>query len=176
LRTEQAVLHELLGDRAAPLRDTAGAHVGPCCARQAAKVEAAVPPGNGVTIRGGWGMGIPKDVKNKEAAWAVIRYYSTKEADRARVLKYGTAAVRRSTFKDPEVVRAYPYYPTFAKLLEAATPYPSLPFPESWEMVMEPSKYWNLAVTKQLKPKEACQKAQEAVQQILKKGGWNKSA
>ena len=154
----------------------AGRAWAPKLSKVANKVEAAVPPGNGVTIRGGWGMGIPKDVKNKEAAWAVIRYYSTKDADKARVLKYGTAAVRRSTFKDPEVVRTYPYYPTFAKLLEDATPYPSLPFPESWEMVMEPSKFWNLAVTKQLKPKEACQRAQEAVQQILKKGGWNKSA
>ena len=148
----------------------------PKLSKVADKVEAAVPPGNGVTIRGGWGMGIPKDVKNKEAAWAVIRFYSTKEADKARVMNYGTAAVRRSTFKDADVVKRYPYYPTFGKLLETATPYPSLPFPESWEMVLEPAKYWNLAVTKQLKPKEACGKAQDAVRLVLKKGGWNKSA
>jgi len=148
----------------------------PTLSKVSDKVEAALVPGNGVTIRGGWGMGIPKDVANKEAAWAVICYYSTKEADKARVLNYGTAAVRRSTFQDPDVVKRYPYYPTFGKLLETATPYPSLPFPESWEMVEEPAKYWNLAVTKQLKPKDACQQAQETVQQILKKGGWNKSA
>jgi len=43
-------------------------------------------------------------------------------------------------------------------------------------MVLEPAKYWNLAVTKQLKPKEACGKAQDAVRLVLKKGGWNKSA
>ncbi|HEX4835961.1 MAG TPA: sugar ABC transporter substrate-binding protein [bacterium] len=154
----------------------AGRAWAPNLSKVAGTVGAAVPPGNGVTIRGGWGMGIPKDVKNKEAAWAVIRYYSTKEADKARVLNYGTAAVRTSTFRDPDVVKAYPYYPVFGTLLENATPYPSLPFPESWEMVMEPSKFWNLAVVKQLRPKEACQKAQDAVQQILKKGGWNKSA
>ena len=148
----------------------------PSLSKVADKVAAAVPPGNGVTIRGGWGMGIPKDIKNKEAAWAVIRYYSTKEVDKARVLNYGTAAVRTSTFNDPDVIKAYPYYPTFGKLLAAATPYPSIPFPESWELVMEPSKYWNLAMAKQLKPKEACQQAQEAAQQILKKGGWSKSA
>lgn len=154
----------------------AGRAWAPKLSKVADKVEAAIPPGNGVTIRGGWGMGIPKDVKNKEAAWAVIRYYSTKEADKARVMNYGDAAVRKSTFTDPDVVKTYPYYPTFGKLLENATPYPSLPFPECWELVLEPARFWNQAVTKELTPKQACQKAQEAAQQILKKGGWSKNA
>ncbi|MDQ6669211.1 MAG: extracellular solute-binding protein, partial [Chloroflexota bacterium] len=140
------------------------------------KVAAAVPPGNGVTIRGGWGMGIPKDIKDKEAAWSVIRYYSSKEVDKERVMRYGIAPVRTSTLQDPEVVKKYPFMPILDKLLQDATPYPSIPFPESWEMVMEPAKFWNRAVVKDLTPKEAAQQANEAVKQILKKGGWNTSA
>jgi multiple sugar transport system substrate-binding protein len=140
------------------------------------KVAAAVPPGNGVTIRGGWGMGIPKDVKDKEAAWSVIRYYSSKEADKERVMRYGIAPVRKSTLQDAQIVQKYPFMPTLAKLLEDATPYPSITFPESWEMVMEPAKFWNRAVVKDLTPKEAALQANEAVKQILKKGGWNTSA
>ncbi len=140
------------------------------------KVAAAVPPGNGVTIRGGWGMGIPKDIQDKESCWKVIRYYSTKQADKERVMRYGIAPVRTSTLQDPEVVAKYPFMPTLAQLLQNATPYPSIPFPESWELVMEPAKYWNKAVVKELTPKEAAAQAQEAVQQILKKGGWNANA
>lgn len=144
------------------------------------KVAAAIPPAKdefrGLSIRGGWGMGIPKDIKDKEAAYSVIRYYSTKEADKSRVMKYGIAPVRKSTLQDAEIVKKYPFMPTLAKLLESATPYPSIPFPESWEMVMEPAKFWNKAVVKELKPREAAQQAQEAVKQILKKGGWNASA
>ncbi len=140
------------------------------------KVEAAVPPGNGVTVRGGWGMGIPKDVKNKEAAWAVIRYYSSKEADKARVMNYGDAAVRTSTFQDPDVVKTYPYYPTFGKLLADATSFPTLPFPEGSQMIDALALNFNQAVIKQVSPKQACQSAQAAIQQILKQGGWNTSA
>jgi hypothetical protein len=43
-------------------------------------------------------------------------------------------------------------------------------------MVMEPAKFWNRAVVKDLTPKEAALQANEAVKQILKKGGWNTSA
>jgi ABC-type glycerol-3-phosphate transport system substrate-binding protein len=91
-------------------------------------------------------------------------------------MRYGIAPVRTSTLQDPEIVKKYPFMPTLAKLLQDATPYPSVPFPEAWEMVMEPAKFWNRAVVKDLTPKDAAQQANEAVKQILKKGGWNTSA
>jgi multiple sugar transport system substrate-binding protein len=140
------------------------------------KVAAAVPPGNGVTIRGGWGMGIPKDFQNKEAAWSVIREYSTKQADKERVMRYGIAPVRKSTLEDAEIIAKYPFMPTLQKLLDTATPYPSIPFPESWEMVMEPAKFWNKAVVKELTPEEAAKQANEAVKAVVAKGGWDANA
>ena len=76
----------------------------------------------------------------------------------------------------PDIVAKYPFMPTLAKLLDTATPYPSLPFPECWEMVMEPAKFWNQAVAKELSPKEAATQANEAVKAILAKGGWSANA
>jgi len=152
----------------------------PSLSKVADKVEAALVPGKdtfaGTTIRGGWGMGIPRDVQNKEAAWAVIRYYSSKEVDKARVMNYGLAPVRTSTLQDPEVVAKYPYMPVLAELLQKATPFESIPFPESWEFVLSAAEQVNLVATKQKSPEQAARDGQEKWTEILKRGGWNANA
>ena len=53
------------------------------------KVDVALPPGTGEQrgqiVRGGWGMGIPKNAQNKDAAWTVITYLTSKEWEQYQV-------------------------------------------------------------------------------------------
>ena len=47
------------------------------------KVAVAITPGvgkrRGQIVRGGWGMGIPKNAQNKDAAWTLLTYLTSKE-------------------------------------------------------------------------------------------------
>src|SRR5205823_3291283 len=77
----------------------------------AGKVGVAVPPGGGKAVRGGWGMGIPKNAQNKDAAWTVITYLTSKEWEQYRTLKYQTDPTRNSTFFNPKLAKALPFLP-----------------------------------------------------------------
>src|SRR5436305_282534 len=78
----------------------AGPVYNPKTSKVANKVGVAVPPVKGQAVRGGWGMGIPKNAKaeNKDAAWTVIAYLTSKEWERYQTLKYQTDPTRNSTF------------------------------------------------------------------------------
>ena len=73
----------------------------PKTSKVAGKVTVASPPGKGTAVRGGWGMGIPKNAKNKDAAWTVIAYLTSKEWDTYQTLKYQTDPFRNSTYFSP---------------------------------------------------------------------------
>ena len=55
----------------------------------------------GQIVRGGWGMGIPKNAKNKDAAWTVLTYLSSKEWGIYEVGAHQTDPARNSVFNDP---------------------------------------------------------------------------
>ncbi|MBI1880604.1 MAG: sugar ABC transporter substrate-binding protein [Chloroflexi bacterium] len=131
-----------------------------------------LPEHRGKSTRGGWGMGIPKDIKNKEAAWEVIQWYSSKEIDKYRVMNYGLSPVRNSTIKDPEVVAKFPFMPTLGELLQTAVPYASIIVPESLELLVTQARILNQAVVGELKPADAAKSMNDEWTTILKRGGW----
>jgi multiple sugar transport system substrate-binding protein len=133
-----------------------------------------VPEHRGKSTRGGWGMGIPKDVpdEKKPAAWELIRWYSSKELDKYRVMNYGLAPVRNSTIEDPEVQQRFPFMPTLGELLQTAVPYAAMIVPECLELLTTQARILNQAVVGDLSPQEAATTMNDEWTSILQRGGW----
>lgn len=143
----------------------------------AAVTETAVMPADaGQTpraIRGGWGLGIPKNLadKNKDVAWHFLTYLTSAEFEKYQVATYQTDPNRSSTFIDPALVSALPYLPIAgeaalsAQILEVAN------IPETFAIVGEAAREFNLALTGTQDAATACQKAQDGSLAILRTGG-----
>ncbi|MCP8938569.1 extracellular solute-binding protein [Alsobacter sp. SYSU M60028] len=66
-----------------------------------------------------WSMMIPKNSKNKELAWSLIRELSTKE-NTIREAVNGNGPVRGSAYADPRLIQMVPYAALEAKAIKAA--------------------------------------------------------
>lgn len=58
-----------------------------------------------VTMAGGWSWALPKNSKNKKAAWTVMKAMNTKQLAVTRALQEGTLTVRDDAAKDPEYLK-----------------------------------------------------------------------
>ena len=147
----------------------------PTQSKVAGKVSAAVGPGTGMyrgaTVRGGWGLGIPKNSSHKEAAWQVIQYFTTKKAELYRTLKYAIEPARVSSHLDPQVVKKFPFMPVLneeyvkAHLLEICN------IPETFELIGDAARFFNLAIVGQMTAEQACKQANAQWISVLKRGG-----
>jgi multiple sugar transport system substrate-binding protein len=149
----------------------AGPVYNPKTSKVASKVAVAVPPGGGKGIRGGWGMGIPKNAKNKDAAWTVITYLTSKEWERYQTLKYQTDPTRKSTFFDKSINRKLPYLATAGRGFEKAQILDIAVVPETFEMIGAAAEEFHAALSGSSSAREACKKANDRWVSILKRGG-----
>jgi multiple sugar transport system substrate-binding protein len=131
----------------------------------------AVPPGGGKAVRGGWGMGIPKNAKNKDAAWTVITYLTSKEWERYQTLKYQTDPTRNSTFFSPALNRALPYLSIAGQVFQKAKILEIASVPETFEMITAAAEEFPAALSGNSSAADACKKANDRWIQILKRGG-----
>ena len=70
---------------------------------------------------GGFGIAIPKNAKNKEAAFLLMQWLTSKKGDKLVAMQGGNPS-RFSTYADPEVQAKYPYAATFGEALKYADP------------------------------------------------------
>ena len=70
---------------------------------------------------GGFGIGIPKNAQNKEAAFLLMQWLTSKEGDKLVALAGGNPS-RFSTHADPEVNEAFPHMKVFGEALQYADP------------------------------------------------------
>ncbi len=70
---------------------------------------------------GGFGIGIPANAENKEAAFLLMQWLTSKEGDKLVALAGGNPS-RFSTHADPEVNAAFPHMAIFGEALEHADP------------------------------------------------------
>lgn len=148
----------------------AGPVYNPKTSKVASKVAVAVPPGGGKGIRGGWGMGIPKNAKNKDAAWTVITYLTSKEWEQYQTLKYQTDPTRRSTFFSPALNKKLPYLSTAGKVFDKAQILEIAVVPETFEMIGAAAEEFAAALSGSSTAAEACKKANDRWIDILKRG------
>jgi ABC-type glycerol-3-phosphate transport system substrate-binding protein len=124
-------------------------------------------------VRGGWGLGIPKNLpdKNKDVAWHLLTYLTSKEFEKYQVGTYQTDPNRASTFIDPDLVSQLPYLPIAGEAAETAQILEVANIPETFEIVGAAAREFNLALTGAQDAATACQKAQDASLAILRTGG-----
>ncbi len=153
----------------------AGPVYNPKSSKVADKVSVAVNPGvggfAGRAVRGGWGVGIPKNAKNKDAAWAVITYLTSKQWERYQTSHYQTDPSRKSTFNDSKLVRQFPYLPVAGRVYEKAQILDIAIVPETFEMITAASEEFSLALSGSSTVTAALKKAQGRWVDILKRGG-----
>ncbi len=149
----------------------AGPVYNPKKSKVAKKAGVAVPPGGGKAVRGGWGMGIPKNAKNKDAAWTVITYLTSKEWEKYQTLKYQTDPTRNSTYSDPKLAKALPYLPTAGKVFQKSQILEIANIPETFEMAGAAAEEFSAALAGSSSAADACKKANDRWIGILKKGG-----
>lgn len=70
---------------------------------------------------GGFGIGIPKNAQNKEAAFLLMQWLTSKETDKLIALEGGNPS-RYSTHADAEVNEKFPHMATFGEALQHADP------------------------------------------------------
>ena len=70
---------------------------------------------------GGFGIGIPSNAQNKEAAFLLMQWLTSKEADKAIAIAGGNPS-RFSTHRDLEVLEVHPHLEVFGEALKYADP------------------------------------------------------
>lgn len=68
---------------------------------------------------GGFGIAIPSNSQNKEAAFLLMQWLTSKATDR-KIALAGGSPNRKSTYADPEMQEMFPYYATFGEALKFA--------------------------------------------------------
>lgn len=68
---------------------------------------------------GGFGIAIPNNSKNKEAAFLLMQWLTNKSTDKKIALAGGSPS-RMSTYTDPEMQKKYAHYPVFAEAMKTA--------------------------------------------------------
>ncbi len=70
---------------------------------------------------GGFGIGIPKNAENKEAAFLLMQWLTSKHGDKLVAMEGGNPS-RFSTHSDPDVNAKFPHMATFGEALQHADP------------------------------------------------------
>jgi len=124
---------------------------------------------------GGFGMSIPKNAKNKEAAFLFIQWMTNKQND-VKVALLGGNASRWSTLDNPEAQKKYAIeFPVLKQALKIAN-VDWRPLIPEWDHVSQQILGIGLAdvITGKKAPKEALTAMVPAAEDVVRKGGWLK--
>jgi multiple sugar transport system substrate-binding protein len=120
-------------------------------------------------------MGIPKNAKNKEAAFLLIQWLTNKQND-VKVALLGGSASRWSTLENAETKKKYPIeFPVLKEALKIANPDWRPLIPE-WDHVSQ--QILGLALPDVIVGKKSAKDALTAVvpaaEDVVRKAGWLK--
>lgn len=129
--------------------------------------------GNPRGIRGGWGLGIPKNLtqEQKDCAWLLLTQITSKAFEKYQVMTYQTDPNRISTGTDAEIVAALPYILAAVGAIESAQILEVANIPETFAIAGAIAREINLALTGAQDAATAMKNAQAASVEILKQGG-----
>ncbi|MCP4398636.1 MAG: sugar ABC transporter substrate-binding protein [bacterium] len=125
-----------------------------------------------LSFTGGFGIGIPANAPNKEAAFLFIQWLTTKDADKKIVLA-GGAPSRMSTLTDAELQKEHPEYEVLARQLPYADP-DWRPITKEWGEIN--GQLLGVAISQVLTgektPEEAMASIVEPVRAVMERGGY----
>jgi len=121
----------------------------------------------------GWGFSLSMDSKNKDAAWDLAMWLTSK-LKQMDYLKYGGAVTRVSGLENPELRTKYPYYQAIEEALKQASDLTAkglgvVPKTPKWMTINDIiGEYGSLALVGKLTPEQACEKMNEEALKVIK--------
>jgi multiple sugar transport system substrate-binding protein len=148
----------------------------PAKSKVAGQVEWALHPA-GVrrgSQTGGFGIGIPNNAANGDAAFMLMQWLTSKAADKA-IANEGGSPSRFSTYADADLNKKYPYYKTFGEALKYADA-DWRPIIDQWNELNAPIFGVALGeiVTGKKTAKAALEEIVPRVKAVMEKGGYYK--
>lgn len=116
---------------------------------------------------GNWLIAIPRDARNKDAAFNFLLWATSAEQMKRSALR-GNPPTRKSLFTDSELVTKFPAYPAQMRSLEASRPRPRTPLWNEIENAF--GIYLSKANSGELTPEDAMNQANTEIAKILERG------
>ncbi|MEM0989185.1 MAG: extracellular solute-binding protein [Pseudomonadota bacterium] len=120
---------------------------------------------------GGFGIGIPRNAPNKEAAFLLMQWLTSKRGDKLVALAGGNPS-RFSTHADPEVNAKFPHMATFGEALKHADPDWRPIIPVWGKINADLGTTLSKVLTEDLDPQEALDGVAERAKAILTEAGY----
>ena len=120
---------------------------------------------------GGFGLAIPRNASNPEAAFLLMQWLTSREGDRLIALAGGNPS-RISTHQDPEVLAEFPHLEIFGQALENADPDWRPIIPPWGEINSELGTTLNRAMTGEIEVQEALDIVAERTEEIMREAGY----
>ena len=120
---------------------------------------------------GGFGIAIPSNAQNKEAAFLLMQWLTSKRIDKLIALEGGSPS-RFSTYNDPDVIAKYPHSKIFAEALKHADPDWRPIIPTWGEVNKDLGTTLSKAMTGEMSVKEALDQVAERAKAIQEKAGY----
>ena len=120
---------------------------------------------------GGFGIAIPKNAQNKDAAFLLMQWLTSKKADRMIALEGGNPS-RFSTHADPEVNAKFPHMKIFGEALKHADPDWRPIIPVWGKINSDLGTTLSKAMTGEMTVKEALDAVAERTRGIMQEAGY----
>ena len=118
---------------------------------------------------GGWHIGMNIYSKRKEATWEFIKFVESFETQKGFAMNLGWNPGRKDVYDDPDVVEKSPHLKALKDVFVGAVPRPGVPYYTKLSDAIQ--KYVNAAIAGKMDPKDALNKAQEEVEEIISEYG-----
>ncbi|MEM8852708.1 MAG: extracellular solute-binding protein [Pseudomonadota bacterium] len=120
---------------------------------------------------GGFGIAIPKNAENKEAAFLLMQWLTSKHGDKLVALAGGNPS-RFSTHEDPDVLEKFPHMATFGEALKHADPDWRPIIPVWGKINADLGTTLSRVLTEDLDPKEALDGVAERTRGVMEDAGY----
>ena len=121
---------------------------------------------------GGFGIGIPKNAENKEAAFLLMQWLTSKKGDKLVALAGGNPS-RFSTHEDADVNAKFPHMKTFGEALKHADPDWRPIIPVWGKINADLGTTLSKVLTEDLDIQEALDGVAERTKKVMDQAGYN---
>ncbi|WP_026486612.1 ABC transporter substrate-binding protein [Caldanaerobius polysaccharolyticus] len=125
----------------------------------------------GMSVLGGWNLGINKYSKHPDEAWKFIQFVTSEEGQKITALQGGNLPTLKSLYQDKDVLAKNPYWADFYNVFITAKPRPVSPFYPKMSDFMQIN--FHKALTGEMSAQQAIEKVEQGISSIIKNNGGN---
>lgn len=123
--------------------------------------------GRHVAALGGWHAGVSRSSDAKSAAWQLVKFMVSREAQTGFALELGWNPARRDLYDSEEIAEAAPHLVELKAVFENAAARPNVPYYSLISRVLQ--QRVNAALSGSLSPEEALDTAQEEALEVVQR-------